>query len=266
MTTQLETILTNLTVNSPDWETLKLINAARRIYMGDTPLGLAEYVEVTRRFTEVYSSIGDKEEVKAIRKDLTEYQEKLEKLRITDELIRTDFSLSNALWTIIDRLLYIIVLLPLSLPGWVLNVPLMVIGKAFNNLTPFQETKATHTILSLLFVFPLVYLGFGFLLRYFFGTALSTSMILLPAIGVIHIRLMEEGLTGLQHIGYAVRLMYLIVTNSRTNELNRLRKDRSDLEKRITQIVEQYAKPDYKVLEKPADTENISITKKLSQL
>jgi hypothetical protein len=49
LTAELEEVLYSVTVNSPDWESLKAIHAARRIYMEGTLLSLAEYVEVTRR-------------------------------------------------------------------------------------------------------------------------------------------------------------------------------------------------------------------------
>ena len=49
LTKQMEEVLWSLTLNSPDWETMRLLHLTRRIFMGDTKTGLAEYVEITRR-------------------------------------------------------------------------------------------------------------------------------------------------------------------------------------------------------------------------
>jgi len=139
----------------------------------------------------------------------------------------------------------------------------MFMGKLFNSLTPYAETKATHTLYAIIVFFPVVYTVVAFLLRYFFGLSLTLSWIILPIIGIIHVRLMEEGRVGFRQMSSSLRLIYIIDTNSRTDELQQVKNDRKNLEKRITEIVEKYAKPDYKTLSPFEGTETVSYTKKL---
>jgi glycerol-3-phosphate O-acyltransferase/dihydroxyacetone phosphate acyltransferase len=84
LTEQMEQILYSLTLNTPDLLTMKLAHTVRRIYMGDTPLSLAEYVEVTRRFAHFYANSQDDPTVKALKEDVQKYQQKLDSLYLKD--------------------------------------------------------------------------------------------------------------------------------------------------------------------------------------
>jgi len=51
LTSEMEQLLYTITLNTQDWDTMKIIHVARRIYMDNTSITLPEYVEVTRRFS-----------------------------------------------------------------------------------------------------------------------------------------------------------------------------------------------------------------------
>ena len=84
LTDEMEHILYSLTLNSPDWETMRLLHAARRIYFGDQHMTVAEYVEITRRFSQFYMKSKDHPDVQNLRKDIATYQDKLDELHLKD--------------------------------------------------------------------------------------------------------------------------------------------------------------------------------------
>ena len=142
-------------------------------------------MEVTRRFAKYYPMITNEPEVQQLRKDILSYQSILDNLRISDAQIKEKPSFVKNVVTVLDRLLFLLILLPLSLPGWFLNTPIIFLGKLFNSLTPYQESKATHTLAAMFLFVPVVYIFVAFMLKLIFGVTFSLSLILLPAVGVV---------------------------------------------------------------------------------
>jgi hypothetical protein len=80
-------------------QSLKLVHAARRIYMDDTPLSLVDYVEVTRRyltfsrikvtasFATVYEKHREEPLVQKLTNDLNEYLQGLDNLHLNDHQV-----------------------------------------------------------------------------------------------------------------------------------------------------------------------------------
>jgi len=174
---------------------------------------------------------------------------RLDRLRINDAQVREDLSLLKSIATVLDRLLFLLILLPLSLPGWFLNTPLIFLGKLFNSLTPYQESKATHTMVAMVLFAPVVYCFFGLFLWFFFGVHLSLCAILFPIVGLAHLRCLDEGKVTIKSIQAAFRLISIILTNSRRGEMKQLREKRADIQKRLLEIVNTYAKPEDKTLD-----------------
>jgi len=81
--------------------------------------------------------------------------------------------------------MFLLILLPLSLPGWFVNTPLILIGKVFNSLTRYPESKATHTMVAMVLFAPIVYILVALILWFFFGLPLSLSAIILPIVGLV---------------------------------------------------------------------------------
>jgi glycerol-3-phosphate O-acyltransferase/dihydroxyacetone phosphate acyltransferase len=270
LTQELEELLLHMTVNAPDWDTMKIIHTARRIYMSDTSstLGLADYVEVTRRFSEFYLKAQDDENVKKLREDIKTYQEKLEQLHLKDRDVRQPQKVARVTYKVFDRLFFLLFLLPLTLPGFVVNWPLICIGKLANYLTPYQESKATMKLLISLVTVPVVYGLYAWLfVTYYWGAqsliAYCIAFSALLLFGVIHVRMLEEELTGLRSVVNSLQFLWVIAKNTRRQELQKLQTLRLDLEKRITQVVDTYASPSEKILEKQPDTVSMGLTRKL---
>jgi hypothetical protein len=76
------------------------------------------------------------------------------------------------------------------------------------------------------------------------------------------VRILEEEVAVISSIVSSLRVISVIVTNSRRSELEKLRKTRAELSQRITKFVEEHASPEQRVLE-IGKTESLSATKKL---
>jgi hypothetical protein len=81
--------------------------------------------------------------------------------------------------------MFLLILLPLSLPGWFVNTPLILLGRVFNSLTPYPESKATHTMGAIVLFAPIVYFVVALILYFFLGVPLSLSPIILPIVGLV---------------------------------------------------------------------------------
>ena len=81
LTDQLAEALRKVTVNAPDWRTLRLIQAARRLYKPSAAkLTPGQYIELNRRFVTGYLADREDPELEALTADIEDYQARLEML------------------------------------------------------------------------------------------------------------------------------------------------------------------------------------------
>lgn len=121
--------LKQVTLNTPDWETLKLIQVGRRLYRPTNySLNMAQQVELTRRFIKGYSIYKDLPEVKELRERVEDYNRQLSYYQIRDhqvETMRIGRTEAGALF--LWRLLWLVIMGLVALPGTVLNLPVFVV-------------------------------------------------------------------------------------------------------------------------------------------
>jgi len=264
-TGELQNILYSLTVNAPDWETMKLLQIARRIYMSNTEYNVAEYVEVLRRFSVVHDKLKDTAAVQELKTDLQVYHDKLHHLHLRDAHVRSDMPVRKVIRGVFDRIFFLTILLPLSLPGFFINAPVMILSKFANTRTPYQESKATHTLLTSLVIAPVVYNLAAMAMWYFLGLAYPFAFLVLCLMGIAHVRILEEEVIGWKSILSSLRFLTVIARNAQRKELKELKKIRQDLEDRITKIVDTHASPEFKTLDnlKEEGKEEAGFTKKI---
>src|SRR5438552_3069693 len=84
-------VLRALTVNAPDWDTLRVLDAVRRLYQ---PPGvtLEQRTELARRFSDVYAKVKDNPEVAALYHRVEAYLDRLAAAGITDRDLRRSIS------------------------------------------------------------------------------------------------------------------------------------------------------------------------------
>eukprot|EP01114_Cavostelium_apophysatum_P017398 TRINITY_DN5160_c0_g1_i1.p1 TRINITY_DN5160_c0_g1~~TRINITY_DN5160_c0_g1_i1.p1 ORF type:complete len:393 (+),score=42.45 TRINITY_DN5160_c0_g1_i1:330-1508(+) len=166
LTRQLTEVLEGLTVNAPDWSTLRLLNTARSLYIPEgSELSLDRQTQLGRNFARGYIGAVEqnKEQVVRLRKHLENYQLKLDVLGLTDQDVhrRNHISL-RTLPGIICRGIF---LWPLSFVGSVLNFPVGLCASVGGRLLARGEVveAATYKLVagffSALVYYPLAFFG-----------------------------------------------------------------------------------------------------------
>lgn len=126
--------LKTVTVRAPDYETLMLVQAGRRLYK--TPgqhLTLGQVVELNKRFIQGYLHFKDEPRIQALRKSVLDYNRLLRDLGIRDHQVPTA---RRATWKTLGLLTYRVGLLAVwtafSLPGVILNGPIFILASVLS--------------------------------------------------------------------------------------------------------------------------------------
>lgn len=146
----LETVyqaLVAVTVTSPDYDTLMLIQAVRRLYNpSGKKLPLPMVVELNRRLVKGYTHYKDDPRIVALKKSVTDYNKQLRYLNIRDHQVENArFSLPKVVFLLIYRLIKISVLSIGVLPGLVLFAPVFVASKIIS-IKKSREALAASTV------------------------------------------------------------------------------------------------------------------------
>jgi glycerol-3-phosphate O-acyltransferase/dihydroxyacetone phosphate acyltransferase len=139
-----------VTVNTTDYESLQVIQAARRLY--EPPgksLSLAQKMELTRMFADAYESARSEPMVKLIAEKVLRYNEQLRLFGIRDhQVMETKFTGFRELRLFLERILLLLASLVLSVPGILVHLPVAVVAswiskrKAEGNLlTTFYKSN-----------------------------------------------------------------------------------------------------------------------------
>ena len=241
LTDHLAATLTGVTLNAPDWNTLRFAQAARRLYKPSSVLLTpAQYIELNRRFIDGYMQTKDDPELQAFRVDVENYQARLEMLGLKDYQLRSPVTLGYAFRKIIGRSLKMLLLLPLAIPGALLHLPVGWIAAYVGNRFSYEEDDiATLKVLSTLLLLPVLYLVVAMYVGFTFGAwwALA-ALITLTFSFFASIRLIEAEASLL------VSMLSILKLTRLGRELDELRKTRIDLVVRIRALIERLAPPD----------------------
>ena len=149
----LETIyqgLVSVTQLAPDYETLMLVQAARRLY---NPTGkklpLPVVVELNRRLVKGYTKYKDDPRVVDLKRDVIEYNRRLRILGIKDHQVEWGNATKRPWWLILGTLFYrlgeILILSIGTLPGLAMFWPVFVTTKIIS-LKKSKEALAASTV------------------------------------------------------------------------------------------------------------------------
>ena len=124
LTGDLRKRLSRVTLNAPDWATLRFIHAARRLVKpASTTLTPLVYVDLSRRFVEHYTRIAGEPDIQRLRARIEAYQTRLELLGLKDHQLNLPVSARLATTRILWRTAMVVLMLPLALPGAVVVLP-----------------------------------------------------------------------------------------------------------------------------------------------
>ena len=179
LTEYLADSLKSVTLNAPDWSTLRFVQAARRLYKPATAnLAPSEYVELNRRFIEAYLNSADDPDVVKIRHKVDDYQTRLDVLGLKDYQLRTNISVGKAARRLMVRSITIMLLLPMAIPGVLLHLPAAWLAAYVGERFSYEEDDvATLKVFAAMTLLPLVYLIAAFLIGNYFGAVWAVVVI-----------------------------------------------------------------------------------------
>lgn len=142
--------LKSVTVRAPDYETLMLIQAARRLY---TPPGhhltLPQVVELNRRFIIGYLKFKDDPRIQQLKADVLRYNKMLGWAGLRDHQVERA---TRAGWRSLGLLFYRLGLLvmwgTMALPGVILNSPIIILAKIISRKKAKEALAASQVKLK----------------------------------------------------------------------------------------------------------------------
>ena len=180
LTDQLAQALAAVTLNAPDWRTLRFTQTVRRLYKPSTAaLSPGEYVELTRRFVERYDEFANNPEMQAFQNAVEDYQARLDMLGLKDYQLRKPITLGDAFKKIVFRALTMLALLPLAIPGALLHLPVGWIAAAVGERFSYEmDDVATLKVFATILLLPILYLIIAILVGVNFGFWWSLAAII----------------------------------------------------------------------------------------
>ncbi len=229
LTDQLTEALEAVTLNAPDWRTLRFAQITRRLYKPSSAvLSPRQYVELNRRFIKGWEDLQDDPGLLAFRDAAEEYQAQLDLLGLKDYQLRSEIPLTAAIGKILARALTVLLLLPLALPGAIIHLPagwlIVVLGERFSyDMDDIATIKVFAALLLLPFVYVLVAIIAGSLFGAWWGVA---TLIIL-------------GVTFLSTMSLLTFETSLLVSMLSVFRIARLRDDVADLRDKRLRLVNE---------------------------
>lgn len=240
LTDQLAQALRDVTLNAPDWRTLRFVQAARRLYKpAHTELTPGVYVELNRRFLDAYLKAAEDPEMLRFRDDVEDYQSRLDMLGLKDHQLRNPVAPGKAFRRLITRALTMLVLLPIAIPGALLHLPVgwiaAVVGQKFSYE---MDDIATLKVFATISILPFLYL----LIAIFIGNQFGIGWAIAAVVGLTFsfltsVRLIEAEASLFMSIVSILRL-----TRLRT-ELEDMRATRASLVATVRALADRLVDP-----------------------
>ncbi|KAL2040855.1 hypothetical protein N7G274_006313 [Stereocaulon virgatum] len=261
----LETVyqaLVAVTVTSPDYDTLMLIQAARRLY---NPTGkklpLPMIVELNRRLVKGYTHYKDDPRIVQLKKNVNAYNKQLWLLGVRDHQVEyAKFSIIEVVFTLIYRLGKLAVLSIGTLPGLILFAPVFIATKIISirksrealaaSTVKLQgrDVMATWKLLVAMAFAPALYWTYTILLTWWtyrnrvqgyvpewvpLWMVVIFGMVVFPSITFAALRIGESGMD----IVKSLRPLALSLNPTSANTLHKLREKRATLSREVTEVI-----------------------------
>lgn len=259
--------LAAVTVQTPDYDTLMLIQAARRLYKPTGKrLPLPYVVELNRRLAMGYERYKEDPRIVELSQAVKEYNKQLRYLNLRDHQVQyARMPIHTVVLTTIFRVLKLVVLLVGTLPGLMLFTPVFVLTKYISirkarealagSSVKIQgrDVMATWKIMTALFFAPILYNTYIciFVWRVYsdrlwgywdyvprwipLWTAFPIGWVLFPLITFAALRLGEVGMD----IFKSLRPLVMCINPASSFNLQHLRDRRADLSERVTQVINE---------------------------
>ncbi|TGZ85192.1 hypothetical protein EX30DRAFT_326178 [Ascodesmis nigricans] len=254
--------LMSVTVTSPDYDTLMLIQAARRLYKPahkKTPLSAV--VELNRRLVIGYTHFKDDPRIVQLRQSVSDYNRALRHLGLRDHQVEyAKFSIHMVLFTLFYRVIKLVVIAAFAFPGFLLFSPVFVATKIISRKKAAEalrgstvkiqarDVMATWKLLVALAFAPLLYNFYTIIFCYltwkhrFFGMVpdcipilgvAALGWIIFPTITFAALRFGEIAMDIIK----SLRPLLLCLNPTSANTLHKLRDRRAQLSTDVTSLI-----------------------------
>lgn len=252
--------LKTVTVRAPDYDTLMVIQAARRLYKAPGQhLSLGQVVELNKRFIAGYLHFKDEPRVKQLRENVVKYNRLVRDLGLRDHQVS---QARRAYWKTLGLLLYRTILLVIwsvfALPGVILNGPIFLLATiiskqkakealaASNVKVAGRDVLATWKVLISLGAAPVLYSFYAFLatlvaikanapMKWRIWTPFLT-MGILPVLGYFALKFGEAGIDVLK----SLRPLVISLIPGQERQLEKLKRMRMALQKEVAETIEEF--------------------------
>ncbi|KAH3900195.1 bifunctional glycerol-3-phosphate/glycerone-phosphate O-acyltransferase GPT2 SCDLUD_003166 [Saccharomycodes ludwigii] len=139
----LETALYSVTVNAPDFDTLMVIQTARRLLFRNTTDDISLNVEINRRLMKGYTKYKDDERIIRLKEQVKEYNKELSQAGLKDYQIDiiTELSAVQSLFKLVTRLAILFIMVALALPGSILFSPIFLTASIYSKKKALEGLK-----------------------------------------------------------------------------------------------------------------------------
>ncbi|OQS03115.1 acyltransferase, partial [Thraustotheca clavata] len=241
LTELLQERMHRVTLNGNDFASFRIARMIRRLYVGG-PLNPKDDVHFTQQLIDlVEGKLTTKETEQVVlnqlKADIVAYQAKLDELRIKDADLLVSMENESIFYLVMERLCYLIILLPLAMPGVIINFPLYIISRKLNHLAGFTESKSMFKLFGAIVMVPLQWVFLIGVSWYFYGsTTAYVVSIALPVCLYSHIRMLEESRTIMENVWHLGNIA------TRKDRVNKLREERATLASTVKAFVDTLVK------------------------
>jgi 1-acyl-sn-glycerol-3-phosphate acyltransferase len=242
LTAKIGLALRALTINVSDFETLRVLECARQLYQpANVDITLAQQAELMRRFIEHWERLKDDPEVRAMFGDVAAYQLSLRALGLGDKDLRAGdpTSFLARLDHVVRHALYLVILLPAAVPGFVIHAPVLAAAvAAAENLTSRGDVRATIKVVAATALTIVAYAVVGAFVAMNAGAATAlTTIAALAVSGYATIRVLEKQGEARHAFATLLALFHL------DDEIARLAAERERLRARVLELVDKHLGP-----------------------
>lgn len=253
--------LKSVTVRAPDYETLMVIQASRRLYKPPgQQLNLSQVVELNKRFIMGYNAYREEPKVQELYKHVEAYNKNLQRLGLKDHQVE---AARRPVWKSLLILLWRTGLISawtiMALPGIILNAPIFIAASTISRRKAKEavaastvklqgrDVLATWKVLVSLGMAPVLYalytvIAMFFVYRYHLGRkyVFLTPLFMLVAVPSFGYSALRFGEVGMD-IYKSLPPLFMSLFPWHQKQLERIRQQRRDVTAELTDCIEEFA-------------------------
>lgn len=194
LTAEIEAGLRALTVNAPDWETLRVLDGVRRLYQ-PKHISLQQRIELSRRFAEVYQSVKDQPAVVGLYRQVEAYLNRLDDVGLTDRDLVRGMRFFELVARASRNIATLCMWLPLAVLGSPVHAPILaMVSLSGRTFAPRPDAVGAAKLMLGIVAVLAAYIGLPTALAYAtdwrWGAGLAVA---LPLTGFATLRVLERG-------------------------------------------------------------------------